>query len=176
MAPAWWGIDPLTPACPEIIEPYSVPDCMLSWCGPNLFHSLIRRFVCRKGTGWAVPGGMTSTVLLLCWCHMEFVSFRRKIQPTKAWQGFGLLSDFDKQLRALEFVIVDIGSNSGLHRPLALFICDQSYVVLQSIVVPSLEYSTQSSFQIVFFSANYVYPVGTNCIWTSVHYCREENS
>lgn len=72
MAPAWREIHPLTPACHEIIEPCTVPDCMLSWCSPNLFHSLIRGFVCRKGTDWAVPGGMTSTFLLSCWCHKEF--------------------------------------------------------------------------------------------------------
>lgn len=71
-APAWREIHPLTPACHEIIEPCSVPDCMLSWSSPNLFHSLIRGFVCRKGTDWAVPGGMTSMSLLSCWCHMEF--------------------------------------------------------------------------------------------------------
>lgn len=71
-APAWKEIDPLTPACHEIIELCSVPDCMLSWCSPNLFHSLIRGFEHRKGTDWAVPGGMTSMFLLSCWCHMEF--------------------------------------------------------------------------------------------------------
>lgn len=70
-APAWREIHPLTPACHEIIELCSVPDCMLSWCSPNLFHSLIKGFECRKGTDWAVPGGMTSMFLLSCWCHME---------------------------------------------------------------------------------------------------------
>lgn len=72
MAPAWREIHPLTPACHEIIEPCSVPDCMLSWCSPNLFHSLIRGFDCRKGTEWAVTGGMTSVLLLSWLCHMEF--------------------------------------------------------------------------------------------------------
>lgn len=70
-APARRETHPLTPARHEIIEPCSVPDCMLSWRSPNLFHSLRRGFVCRKRTDWAVPGGMTSMLLLLCWCHRE---------------------------------------------------------------------------------------------------------
>lgn len=71
-APAWKEIYPLTPACHEIIEPCSVPDCTLTWCNLNLFHSLIRRFECRKGTNWAVTGGMTSMLLLSCLCHWDF--------------------------------------------------------------------------------------------------------
>lgn len=49
MTPAWRDIRPLTLPCHEIIEPRSVPDCMLSSCSPDLFHSLIRGFECRKG-------------------------------------------------------------------------------------------------------------------------------
>lgn len=151
MAPAWWGIDPLTPACPEIIEPYSVPDCMLSWCGPNLFHSLIRRFVCRKGTGWAVPGGMTSTVLLLCWCHMGFVPIRWKIQLQQKLDRIldccQILTNNSELLNLLSWILT---RTLDYIAPLAVFICDQSYAVLLSFVIPCLDYSTQTSFQIVF--------------------------
>lgn len=99
-SPARREIHALTPACQEIIEPCSVPDCMLSWCSPNLVHSLIRGFECRKGTDWAVPGGMTSMFLLSCWCHMQFkwsdLSVPLSVERhsySKASQGFVLRSN-----------------------------------------------------------------------------------
>lgn len=120
VAPAWREIHLLTPACHEIIEPCSVPDCMLSWCSPNLFHSLIRGFVCRKGTGWAVPGGMTSTFLLSGWCHMEFEWSHFSISlsvgqhsDSKACQDFVLLLNYDKQLWAPGFGFLHVGSNTA---------------------------------------------------------------
>lgn len=85
-APAWREIHPLTPACQEIIEPCSVPDCMLSWCSPNLFHSLIRGFERRKGNDWAVPGGMTSMFLLSCWCHKEFEWSDFSVSLSVSWE------------------------------------------------------------------------------------------
>lgn len=119
-APAWREILPLTPVCQEIIEPCSVPDCMLSWCRPNLFHSLIRGFVCRKGTEW-VPGGMTSTSTSCCHADVTWnLNGQIFLSPSvgrcsynKAWQGFGLLSNFDELLWALGFVILRVGSNTG---------------------------------------------------------------
>lgn len=96
----------LTPACHEIIEPYSVPDCMLSWCSPNLFHSLIRGFERRKGTDWVVPGGMTSVSLLSGWCHMEF-----------EWSDFSVsLCQLEDKATAKHHVALSapgFGSNTG---------------------------------------------------------------
>lgn len=113
--PAWRGTHPLTPACHEIIEPCSVPDCMLSWCSPNLFHSLIRGFVCRKGTDWAVPGGMTSACLLSCWCHVgfEWSDFPLWLcQLADTVTAFVLMLNFNKQLWASRFVILHVGSDT----------------------------------------------------------------
>ena len=53
--PAWGEMHPPTPACLEIIEPRSVPDCMLSWCCPNLFHSLMRGIWVQEGDWLSSP-------------------------------------------------------------------------------------------------------------------------
>lgn len=105
--------------CGEIIEACWVPDGMLTWCCTNQFHSLIKGFVCSKGTDCALPGGMMSSFVLPCWCHMEFewsdfsVYISRWMQLRQSvLQGFGL-PHFDKQVWAPGFGTQHVGSDTG---------------------------------------------------------------